>query len=52
LEAITKLLNDLKKFGSHAAKGVKPEMLLPGHGEEVCHIVDELLNVELYRREY
>jgi hypothetical protein len=23
-----------------------------GHGEVVCHLVDELLNVELFRREY
>ena len=51
-EAITKLLNDLKKFGSQAARNVKPEQLQAGHGEEVCHIVDELLNIELYRREY
>lgn len=27
IEAITKLLNDLKKFGSQAARNVKPEML-------------------------
>ena len=51
-EAITKLCNDLKKFGSQAARNVKPETLALGYGEEICHIVDELLNVELYRREY
>ena len=52
MEALTKLLSDLKKFGSQAARNVKPETLQAGHGEEVCHIVDELLNIELYRREY
>ena len=52
IEALTKLLNDLKKFGSQAARNVKPETLQAGYGEDVCHIVDELLNIELYRREY
>jgi hypothetical protein len=51
-EALTKLLSDLKKFGSQAARNVKPETLQTGFGEEMCHIIDELLNVELYRREY
>ena len=51
-EALNKLLNDLKKFGSQAARNVKPETLAPGFGEDICHIIDELLNVELYRREY
>lgn len=31
---------------------MKPETLAQGYGEEVCHIIDELLNIELYRREY
>jgi len=52
LDAISKLLNDLKKFGSQAARNAKPETLQAGFGEEVCHIIDELLNIELYRREY
>ena len=34
------------------AKNCKPEHLHLGHGEVVCHLVDELLNVELFRREY
>lgn len=50
--ALTKLLGDLKKFGSQAARNVKPETVALGFGEEICHIIDELLNVELYRREY
>lgn len=51
-EAFTKMLNDLKKFGSQAIKNCKPEQLKPGHGEIICHLIDELLNIELYRREY
>jgi hypothetical protein len=51
-EALTKLLNDLKKFGSQTIKNCKPDHLKPGHGEMICHLVDELLNIELYRREY
>jgi hypothetical protein len=46
------MLNDLKKFGSQAIKNCKPEQLKPGHGEIICHLIDELLNIELYRREY
>lgn len=52
IDALNKLTADLKKFGSQAARNVKPETLLPGYGEDICHIIDELLNVELYRREY
>jgi|FrelakmetLWP11LW_1041352.scaffolds.fasta_scaffold07261_3 hypothetical protein len=52
LEALNKLINDLKKFGSQAVRNAKPETLALGYGEEVCHIIDELLNIELYRREY
>lgn len=51
-EALTKLLTDLKKFGSQAARNIKPETLAQGYGEDICHIIDELLNIELYRREY
>ena len=52
MDALNKLTGDLKKFGSQAARNVKPETLAPGYGEDICHIIDELLNVELYRREY
>ena len=51
-EALAKLLNDLKKFGSQAARNVKPETIASGFGEDICCIIDELLNIELYRREY
>lgn len=52
LEAMNKLLNDLKKFGSQVARTVKPDSLAKGFGEDVCHLIDELLNIELYRRDY
>ena len=52
VEALNKLINDLKKFGSQVVRNVKAETLAFGYGEEVCHILDELLNIELYRREY
>lgn len=52
MEALAKLLSDLKKFGSQAARNVKPETIAAGFGEDICHIIDELLNIELYRREY
>ena len=51
-EALSKLIKDLTKFGSQAIKMCKPEHLAKGFGEEVCQLIDELLNIELYRREY
>jgi len=51
-DALTKLISDLKKFGYSNAKVLKVEQLKPGWGEFVCAIVDELLNLELYRREF
>ena len=52
VEALTKLINDLRKFGAQVAKNFKPEQLQQGFGEEICHLIDELLNIELYRRDY
>ena len=51
-EAMTKLISDLKKFGSQAVKVCTVENLTQGYGYEVCQLVDELLNIELYRRDY
>ena len=51
-EALNKLIGDLKKFGYSNAKNVKPENIKLGWGEHVCAIIDELLNLELYRREF
>lgn len=46
------MINDLRKFGVQVAKNCKPEHLMQGTGEVVCHLIEELLNVELFRREY
>ena len=46
------MINDLKKFGVQVAKNCRVEHLINGNGEVVCHLIDELLNVELFRREY
>jgi hypothetical protein len=51
-EAITKLMSDLRKFGYSNAKLLKVEQLKTGWGEHVCAVIDELLNLELYRREF
>lgn len=51
-EAMTKLVGDLKKFGYSQHKTLKVELLKQGYGDQVCHIIDELLNLELYRREF
>ena len=51
-DAIGKMIGDLKKFGLPNVKGLKPENLRTGHGETVCQLIDELVNMELYRREF
>lgn len=51
-DAYTKLISDLKKFGYSNAKNLKVEQLKMGWGEHVCAIIDELLNLELYKREF
>jgi len=52
LDALAKLVSDLKKFGYSNAKNLKPEQLKSGWGEQVCAVIDELLNLELYKREF
>jgi len=51
-DALEKMISDLKKFGIQVAKNCRTEHLSTGQGEVVCHLIDELLNVELFRREY
>ena len=51
-DAMNKLMTDLKKFGYSASKTLKVESIKLGYGDQVCHIIDELLNLELYRREF
>lgn len=51
-EALAKMIADMRKFGVQVAKNCKPEHLAKGWGEVVCHLIDELLNIELFRRDY
>lgn len=51
-EALNKMVTDLKKFGLPNVKNIKLETLRPGFGEIVCQLIDELVNIELYRREF
>ena len=51
-DAINKLVGDLKKFGYSGWKNLKVEQLRLGYGESVCYVIDELLNLELYRRNF
>ena len=46
------MIGDLRKFSYSNAKNLKPELLKTGWGEHVCAVIDELLNLELYRREF
>ena len=51
-KAVEKMLGDLKKFGLPNRKNFKIHDLLKGYGEQVCQLVDELVNLELYRRDF
>jgi hypothetical protein len=46
------MVGDLKKVGLPNIKNIKIENLRSGHGETVCQLIDELVNIELYRREF
>ena len=50
--AMSKMVGDLKKFGLPNVKNLKIEILKQGYGEVVCQLIDELVNMELYRREF
>lgn len=49
---MNKMLSDLKKFGLPNIKNIKTENLKTGYGETVCQLIDELVNLELYRRDF
>jgi NIMA (never in mitosis gene a)-related kinase len=51
-DALNKIITDLKKFGYTQSKTLKLEQIKNGYGDQVCYIIDELLNLELYRREF
>ena len=46
------MVKDLKNFGLPNIKNIKKETLRPGYGEIVCQLIDELVNLELYRRDF
>ena len=46
------MVGDLKKFGLPYINNIKIENLRLGHGEVVCQLIDELVNLELYRRDF
>ena len=46
------MITDLKKFGLPYINNIKIENLRCGHGEVVCQLIDELVNMELYRRDF
>jgi hypothetical protein len=51
-DALSKLLTDLKKFGMPNLNQIKLEALEQGYGEAVCQLINELINIELYRRDF
>jgi len=46
------MISDLKKFGLPYINNIKIENLRMGHGEVTCQLIDELVNMELYRRDF
>ena len=42
----------MKKFGLPNIKQLRIETLVKGYGEQVCQMIDELVNLELYRRDF
>ena len=46
------MLSDLKKFGLPNVKNFKVDQVVKGYGEQVCQLIDELVNLELYRRDF
>ena len=51
-EAMNKLLRDLRTFGFSGLKNLKSEQLVGGVGEHICEVITELINLELYRRNF
>lgn len=46
------MISDLKKFGLPYINNIKIENLRTGNGEVTCQLIDELVNLELYRRDF
>ncbi len=52
VDALTKLIKDLRSFGYSGWRLLKVDLLKAGYGEQVCEVVTELINLELYRRDF
>lgn len=51
-EAINSLIKELQRFKVHLPENFSEDTLLPGYGESVCFIVNDLTNRELIRRKF
>ena len=51
-EAVHKLIKDVQKFKVHLPEDFQAQLLMEGHGEAVCFIVNDLTNRELIRRKF
>ena len=51
-EAVHKLIKDVQKFKVHLPEDFEAQLLMEGHGEAVCFIVNDLTNRELIRRKF
>lgn len=51
-EAVHKLIKDVQKFKVHLPEDFQADLLMEGHGEAVCFIVNDLTNRELIRRKF
>ena len=52
IEAMTKLIKDLKSFGYSGWKTLTSESIKSCFGDQVCGVITELINLELYRRNF
>ena len=51
-DAVDSLIKDLGKFKVHLPDDFEREQLVQGYGEQVCYIVNDLINRELIRRKF
>ena len=49
---MNKLCKDLRGFGYSGSKNLNVENIKNGYGAQVCDIITELINLELYRRDF
>lgn len=49
---IEKMVGDIKMFAGRLPEGVKDKSLVNGYGEDVCYVINDLLNRELIKRNF